>query len=183
MSELGRERRPCVHVKNREEQAAAGRPMPQVNEEYGYEDHYRPGAGTARPRTFRRQPSSLAWVCTGRRLPDAGERADTGTGWGPDTGGGWINVVRRLDDLFRATGTSWTSSPRSLVGAEPDNSSSTCARRARHRPSCRTSSTPATRAARRALRGRRARRFGRGAGRRVELGCVLRAGACQRVHP
>jgi hypothetical protein len=27
-------------LKNRREQAAAGRPMPQVNEEYGYEDHY-----------------------------------------------------------------------------------------------------------------------------------------------
>jgi len=75
-------------------QAKTGRPMPQVNEEYGYEDHYPVGWGgdkkaPARSADNRRR---LAWgMYMAGCYQTTGERADTGTGWGPDTGGGWIN--------------------------------------------------------------------------------------------
>jgi hypothetical protein len=81
-------------LKNRQEQKAAGRPVPQVNEEYGYEDHYPVGWGgnkkaPARSADNRRR---LAWEITmAGGYQTTGERADTGTGFGPDTGGGWIN--------------------------------------------------------------------------------------------
>jgi len=79
---------------NRQLQAATGRPMPQINEEYGYEDHYPPwGCGKHEPPTRsadnRRR---LAWeMAMAGTYQTTGERADRGTGWGPDTGGGWIN--------------------------------------------------------------------------------------------
>lgn len=75
-------------------QAETGRPMPQVNEEYGYEDHYPVGWGgdkkaPARSADNRRR---LAWgMYMAGCYQTTGERANTGTGWGPDTGGGWIN--------------------------------------------------------------------------------------------
>jgi len=77
----------------REKQAKTGRPMPQINEEYGYEDHYPTWGGNrkapARSADNRRR---LAWgMVMAGGYQTTGERADTGTGWGPDTGGGWIN--------------------------------------------------------------------------------------------
>lgn len=75
-------------------QARTGRPMPQINEEYGYEDHYPVGWGgdkkaPARSADNRRR---LAWgMYMAGSYQTTGERADTGTGWGADTGGGWIN--------------------------------------------------------------------------------------------
>jgi len=77
----------------RDEQAKTGRIMPQVNEEYGYEDHYPQWGGNrkspARNADNRRR---LAWsMVMAGGYQTTGERADTGTGWGPDTGGGWIN--------------------------------------------------------------------------------------------
>lgn len=67
-----------------------GRPMPLVNEEYGYEDHYHVGWGgdkkpPARSADNRRR---LAWgIYMAGCYQTTGERADTGTGWGPDMGG------------------------------------------------------------------------------------------------
>ncbi len=80
-------------LKRRQEQARTGRTMPQVNEEYGYEDHYPTWGGNrkapARSADNRRR---LAWgMYMAGCYQTAGERADTGTGWGADTGGGWIN--------------------------------------------------------------------------------------------
>lgn len=77
----------------REKQAKAGRPMPQVNEEYGYEDHYpRWGGNRKAPARAADNRRRLAWgMYMAGGYQTTGERADTGTGWGPDTGGGWIN--------------------------------------------------------------------------------------------
>jgi hypothetical protein len=78
---------------NRLAQAKTGRPIPQINEEYGYEDHYPTWGGNrkapARSADNRRR---LAWgMYMAGGYQTTGERADTGTGWGADTGGGWIN--------------------------------------------------------------------------------------------
>jgi len=81
-------------LKNRQEQEATGRPMPQVNEEYGYEDHYPQGWGGNRKAPARSADNRrrLAWeMYMAGGYQTTGERADRGTGWGPDTGGGWLN--------------------------------------------------------------------------------------------
>jgi hypothetical protein len=81
-------------LKNRLEQAKAGRPMPQVNEEYGYEDHYPQGWGSDRkaPTRAAETRARIAWeIYLAGGYQTTGERADRGTGWGPNTGGGWIN--------------------------------------------------------------------------------------------
>ena len=81
-------------LKNRGEQSETGRIIPQVNEEYGYEDHYpaKWGEGRTAPARCADNRRRLAWemYMTGC-YQTTGERADTGTGWGPDIGGGWIN--------------------------------------------------------------------------------------------
>jgi len=79
---------------NRQLQTEAGRPMPQVNEEYGYEDHYPTGWGGNRRAPARSADNRrrLAWgMYMAGGYQTAGERADRGTGAPPDTGGGWIN--------------------------------------------------------------------------------------------
>jgi hypothetical protein len=79
---------------NRDLQAASGRIIPQINEEYGYEDHYPQGWGNdlkapARAAVTR---ARIAWeICLAGGYQTTGERANQGTGWGPDTGGGWLN--------------------------------------------------------------------------------------------
>jgi hypothetical protein len=81
-------------LQNRELQAKTGRMKPQVNEEYGYEDHYPQGWGEDRKAPARAAATRvrLAWeICLAGGYQTTGERADRGTGWGPDTGGGWIN--------------------------------------------------------------------------------------------
>jgi hypothetical protein len=81
-------------LKNRREQMATGRPMPQVNEEYGYEDHYPFPWGEKRlwPARIADNRRRLAWeMCMAGCYQTTGERANDGTGAGPDTGGGWIN--------------------------------------------------------------------------------------------
>ena len=81
-------------LKNRMEQAQTGQPKPQINEEYGYEDHYPKGWGgdlvaPARSADNRRR---LAWgMAMAGGYQTTGERANQGTGKPPDTGGGWIN--------------------------------------------------------------------------------------------
>jgi len=80
--------------KNREQQAKTGRVIPQVNEEYGYEDHYPQGWGENRkaPARSAETRARLAWeIYLAGGYQTTGERADRGTGSGPDTGGGWIN--------------------------------------------------------------------------------------------
>ena len=78
---------------NRLQQKQTGRPMPQVNEEYGYEDHYPTWGGNRKaPARSAENRRRLAWgMYMAGGYQTTGERADTGTGWGPDTGGGWIN--------------------------------------------------------------------------------------------
>ncbi|MHC1766270.1 MAG: DUF4038 domain-containing protein [Verrucomicrobiia bacterium] len=81
-------------LKNRQLQADTGRIMPQVNEEYGYEDHYPRGWGDdlSAPARSAETRSRIAWeICLAGGYQTTGERANQGTGHGPDTGGGWIN--------------------------------------------------------------------------------------------
>jgi hypothetical protein len=81
-------------LKNREQQARTGRIIPQVNEEYGYEDHYPQGWGSNRvaPARSAENRTRLAWeMYLAGGYQTTGERADRGTGWGSDSGGGWIN--------------------------------------------------------------------------------------------
>lgn len=81
-------------LNNRMQQAKTGRMIPQVNEEYGYEDHYPQGWGEDRKAPARSawNRARLAWeIYLAGGYQTTGERADTGTGWGADSGGGWIN--------------------------------------------------------------------------------------------
>lgn len=81
-------------LKNRRLQAETGRIIPQVNEEYGYEDHYPQGWGGNRtaPARSAETRARLAWeICLAGGYQTTGERANQGTGSGPDTGGGWLN--------------------------------------------------------------------------------------------
>lgn len=81
-------------LNNRIIQAATGRPIPQVNEEYGYEDHYPTWGcgGRTPPRRSADTRRRLAWEITmAGGYQTTGERANRGTGSGPDSGGGWIN--------------------------------------------------------------------------------------------
>lgn len=74
-------------LQNRREQDATGRPMPQVNEEYGYEDHYPQGWGGARVAPARNADNRrrLAWEMT-----MAGGYQTTGES-GANGLGGWTN--------------------------------------------------------------------------------------------
>ncbi len=81
-------------LNNRIQQQKTGRIIPQINEEYGYEDHYPAawGGGRKAPARSADNRRRLAWgMYMAGGYQTTGERADTGTGWGPDTGGGWIN--------------------------------------------------------------------------------------------
>jgi hypothetical protein len=111
-------------LKNRQQQLQSGRIIPQVNEEYGYEDHYPQGWGDNRVAPARSADSRrrLAWeMYMAGGYQTTGERADRGTGWGPDTGGGWINgrgddamtmfeLYGHIYDFFTAI-TWWTLHP------------------------------------------------------------------------
>lgn len=82
-------------LNNRLIQSGTGRKIPQVNEEYGYEDHYSPWDNCGprrRPDRAADTRRRLAWqMYMAGGYQTTGERADTGTGAGPDTGGGWVN--------------------------------------------------------------------------------------------
>ena len=73
--------------RNRQLQAETGRPIPQINEEFGYEDHY-PGPwgfGKVAPARNADSRRRLAWEITlAGCYQTTGERADTGAG-------GWLN--------------------------------------------------------------------------------------------
>ena len=103
----------------REEQKKTGRIIPQINEEYGYEDLWEKTSGQRRAETRRR----CAWeIALAGCYQTTGESARTGTGVAPDTGGGWVNGrgddsmtmladYRRLVDFFTAFDW-WTCQPR-----------------------------------------------------------------------
>jgi hypothetical protein len=81
-------------LNNRREQEKTHRPMPQINEEYGYEDHYPYpwGEGRLWPARTADNRRRLAWEITmAGGYQTTGERANDGTGTGLDSGGGWIN--------------------------------------------------------------------------------------------
>jgi hypothetical protein len=81
-------------LKNRADQLKTGRLIPQVNEEYGYEDHYPQGWGEDRkaPARGAQTRARIAWeIYLAGCYQTTGERANRGTGWGPNSGGGWIN--------------------------------------------------------------------------------------------
>lgn len=83
-------------VKNRAEQVKAGRLIPQINEEYGYEDHYPQGWGENRTAPARSAESRvrLAWeIYLGGGYQTTGERANS------EQGGGWLNG--RGDDSMK----------------------------------------------------------------------------------
>jgi hypothetical protein len=92
-------------LKNRTEQNATGRRMPQVNEEYGYEDHYPVGWGGGKVAPSRNADNRrrIAWgISMAGGYQTTGERADTGTNRAADTGGGWI--TGRGDDSMKLLG-------------------------------------------------------------------------------
>jgi len=81
-------------LKRREAQAATGRSMPQVNEEYGYEDHYpvKWGGNRRPPARSADNRRRLAWeIAMAGCYQTTGERANRGEGNPPATPGGWIN--------------------------------------------------------------------------------------------
>jgi hypothetical protein len=80
-------------LQQRQAQAKTGHIIPQMNEEYGYEDHYPvwntmvPAPGCSADAN-RRAAWEMAMAGT---YQTTGETAKRGTGVPPDTGGGWIN--------------------------------------------------------------------------------------------
>jgi Protein of unknown function (DUF4038)/Domain of unknown function (DUF5060)/Putative collagen-binding domain of a collagenase len=81
-------------LESRKLQQAAGRIIPQTNEEYGYEDHY-PGWGSDGVAPGNDSADVLrktAWdIYMAGGYQTAGESARRGTNIWPDTGGGWMN--------------------------------------------------------------------------------------------
>lgn len=81
-------------LERRRTQAKTGRVMPQVNEEYGYEDHYpvKWGGNRRPPARSADNRRRLAWQITmAGCYQTTGERANRGDGNPPATPGGWIN--------------------------------------------------------------------------------------------
>ena len=84
-------------LQNRDRQAQTGVIKPQINEEYGYEDHYPewgcgPLGKKMAPGRDAKNRTRLAWeISMAGGYQTTGERANRGTGSGADTGGGWIN--------------------------------------------------------------------------------------------
>jgi hypothetical protein len=84
-------------LENRLRQARTGRVIPQVNEEYGYEDHYPRGWGENRqpPARSAQTRARIAWeIYLAGGHQTTGERAVAPAApgaSGPPAGGGWIN--------------------------------------------------------------------------------------------
>jgi len=112
----------------RRKQAETGRILPQINEEYGYEDHYPVwgcGATATKLPNGRNADNRrrLAWeIVMAGGYQTTGERATEGTGAGNDAGGGWINgrgndamtmlpYYRHLKEIFEQT-SFWKLEPR-----------------------------------------------------------------------
>lgn len=76
----------------RQQQERTGRIIPQVNEEYGYEDHYPKSAPYTAPAASADGDRRAAWeIAMAGCYQTTGETAKRGTGVPPDTGGGWVN--------------------------------------------------------------------------------------------
>jgi uncharacterized protein DUF4038/uncharacterized protein DUF5060/collagenase-like protein with putative collagen-binding domain len=76
----------------RELQRTTGRIIPQVNEEYGYEDHYPGWAPYTAPAASADANRRAAWeMAMAGGYQTTGETAKRGTGVAPDTGGGFVN--------------------------------------------------------------------------------------------
>ncbi len=96
-------------LKNRQEQVKTGRPMPQVNEEYGYEDHYPYpwGEGRKWPARTADTRRRLAWqMMMAGGYQTTGERANVPGYGGWITGRGDSAMVmfegyRRMVDFFQ----------------------------------------------------------------------------------
>lgn len=87
-------------LEQRMKQIATGRIIPQVNEEYGYEDHYPPSAPYKAPVASSDANRRAAWeMVMAGGYQTTGETAKRGTGVSPDTGGGWVNG--RGDDTMK----------------------------------------------------------------------------------
>jgi hypothetical protein len=79
-------------LEQRRIQAKTGRIIPQVNEEYGYEDHYPTWNAVPAPGCSADADRRAAWeMAMAGTYQTTGETAKRGTGVAPDTGGGWIN--------------------------------------------------------------------------------------------
>jgi hypothetical protein len=79
-------------LEQRRIQSSTGRIIPQVNEEYGYEDHYPSWAPYKAPAASADADRRAAWEITmAGCYQTTGETAKRGTGIAPDTGGGWVN--------------------------------------------------------------------------------------------
>jgi hypothetical protein len=76
----------------RRQQSKTGRIIPQVNEEYGYEDHYPDSAPYKTPAASADANRRAAWeIAMAGCYQTTGETAKRGTGVGSDSGGGWVN--------------------------------------------------------------------------------------------
>jgi hypothetical protein len=79
-------------LSQRQLQAKTGRIIPQMNEEYGYEDHYPSWAPYKAPFASADADRRAAWeMSMAGCYQTTGETAKRGTGVAPDTGGGWVN--------------------------------------------------------------------------------------------
>jgi hypothetical protein len=79
-------------LRQREVQKRTGRIIPQTNEEYGYEDHYPKWAQNYPDGASAEGMRRTAWEITmAGCYQTTGETARRGTGYWPDTGGGWVN--------------------------------------------------------------------------------------------
>lgn len=77
----------------RRKQEQLGRIIPQVNQEYGYEDHYPRHSSFGYPDLQSADANRReAWgIVMAGAYQTTGETAKRGTGVWPDTGGGWVN--------------------------------------------------------------------------------------------
>ena len=76
----------------RRAQEKTGRVIPQANEEYGYEDHYPRWAQNYPDGASAENMRRTAWeIYMAGCYQTTGETARRGTGYWPDTGGGWVN--------------------------------------------------------------------------------------------
>ncbi|HMF15497.1 MAG TPA: DUF4038 domain-containing protein [Gemmataceae bacterium] len=79
-------------LRQREAQQKTGRIIPQTNEEYGYEDHYPKWAQNYPDGASAENMRRTAWeIYMAGCYQTTGETARRGTGYWPDTGGGWVN--------------------------------------------------------------------------------------------
>jgi hypothetical protein len=79
-------------LNQRREQAKTGRIIPQVDEEYGYEDHYPRWSPSYPDGASADADRRAAWeMAMAGTYQTTGETAKRGTGAWPDTGGGWVN--------------------------------------------------------------------------------------------